>query len=223
MHRHTTRFSLAAALALTAGLVLTAAAPSAHADYRARGRVYVHPHAQVGVVLWPRGFYAGAGLVGMHILSQSGNEELLDDGPGLSLYAGWRLIPRLAVELGWTGTYHNPETVDTYFGPDTDYLILNGFTADAKVYLSDPNTPQTYEPYVQGGLGLYLLDSTYFGTQDVGSGFQLGGGIDFHVAPQLDLGVRGLYRGIAMGPPNSATNDTFIHTLGIDGNITVKF
>jgi Outer membrane protein beta-barrel domain len=225
MYRHCTRFSLAAALALTAGLALGQAPARAesYARYRARGRVYVHPRAEVGVVLVPQGFYVGAGLVGMHILSQSGGEELLDDGPGLTLYGGWRLIPRLALELGWTGTYHNPATVQTNFGPDTDYLILNAFTGDAKIYLGDQSQPQQFDPYVQGGLGVYLLDSTYFGAQSVGTGFQLGGGIDFHVAPQLDLGVRGLYRGIAMGPPNSNQNETFVHTVGIDGNLTVKF
>ena len=46
--------------------------------------------------------------------------------------------------------------------------VLNGFTGDAKIYLDSSNP--VAEPYLQAGLGLYLLDSTYFGTQSVGTG-----------------------------------------------------
>ena len=205
---------------MTAGL--TASAPDADAQrYRARGRVHGHGHGGAAVVIYPRGLYVGFGLLGNVILSQSGGDELIDNGAGVSLFGGWRLADKLALELGYMGSAHNPADVD--IGPyrDVDYLILNGVTGDARIYLGDPLAPQ--ELYVQGGLGLYLLDSTYFGTQSVGSGFQLGGGIDFHVAPMLDFGLRGLFRGISMGPPESREDDTFLTALTLEGNLTLHF
>jgi hypothetical protein len=203
---------------------LLASVPDADAQrYRARGRVHGHGHGHGGaaVVIYPRGLYFGVGLLGNLVLAQSGGDELLDSGGGLSLYGGWRVMDRLALELGYMGSAHNPAGVD--IGPyrDVDYLILNGFTGDARIYLGDPMAPSEW--YLQGGLGLYLLDSTYFGAQSVGSGFQLGGGIDFHVAPAVDLGLRGLYRGISMGPPESRQDDTFLSALTIEGNLTFRF
>jgi opacity protein-like surface antigen len=220
MHRHRSTLILASLAA-----VLVAGIPDADAGRyyaRGRGRVYVSPASSAGVVIYPRGLYFGLGLLGTGVLSQEGEGELLDSGGGLSLYGGWRLGHRLALELGYMGSAHNPASVDTTFGRDVDYLILNGFTGDARIYLgNDPMAPQEF--YLQGGLGLYLLDSTYFGTQAVGSGFQLGGGVDFHVAPHIDLGLRGLYRGISMGPPEERYDDTFNSAATFEGNLTFHF
>lgn len=218
MHRHRSTLVLAS---LAAVLFIGAGTADAGRYYvRGRGRVYVQP--QAAVVVYPRGLYFGAGLLGNLILSQEGGDELLDNGGGLSLFAGWRLGQRLALELGYMGSFHNPAEVNTSFGNDVDYLVLSGFTGDAKIYLGDdPMAPSEF--YLQGGLGLYALDSTYFGTQSVGSGFQLGGGVDFHVAPQVDLGLRGLYRGVAMGPPNERDDDTFISGVTLEGNVAFHF
>lgn len=194
-------------------LVLALAALPGPAD----ARRYYRSRARVGVVLVPSGLYVGGGPAGALVLQQSGGPELLDNGGGLTLFVGLRINPRLALELGWLGTFHNPAEV---YG-DIDYLVLNGFTGDAKVYFGESG--QTAEPYLQGGLGLYLLDSTYFGAQSVGSGFQLGGGYDFFLSQQVSVGVRALYRGIAMGPPDRNRNDTFLSAVTLDGNLKIDF
>jgi hypothetical protein len=197
--------------AVCAAVLLSLSAPAEAQRYRARTSVVIVPH----------GLYVGGGLVGTRIVDQRGGDEILDHGFGFTLYTGLRLNPRLALELGWLATFHNPERVRTSFGDDVDFLVLNGFTGDAKIFL-DSASP-SMEPYLQGGLGLYLLDSTYFGAQSVGTGFQLGGGVDFRVAPAMSVGVRALYRGMAMGPPERVENDTFVSALTLDGNLTVHF
>lgn len=211
------------AVTITGAVVLAAlsglAAPSSAQAQYYYARPYYRPHAQV--VVYPRGLYFGGGLIGTRILDQRGKTELLDSGGGITLYTGLRVNRTLALELGWAGTFHNPETVQTTFGEDTDFLILNGFTADAKVYLGTQN--QSIEPFLQGGVGLYLLDSTYFGAQSVGTGFQAGGGIDLRAGDHVLLGLRALYRGMAMGPPEGTDNDTFVSAMTLEGNLTFRF
>lgn len=219
MRRDSGKWWLVAA-GLVLGLVLSAGIADAQ-PYARRPRYPYDGYARVAVYVDPYGLYLGAGLVGTHILDQSGGEELLDSGSGLTVYGGLRLSHRLALELGWVATFHNPETLQTNFGADTDYLVLNGFTGDAKIYLGDE--AQRVEPYVQGGVGLYLLDSTYLGSQSVGTGFQGGAGFDFHLGSHLDLGLRALFRGIAMGPPSSDENDTFVSAITGEANLTLRF
>jgi len=208
-----------AALAVTLGLVL--ASQSADAQRYRRGRSPYDQDAHVQVYFIPYGLYIGAGLVATHILHQSEEPELLDDGAGITLFAGLRLTDRLALELGWLTTFHDPDTATTNFGEGTDHLVLNGFTGDARIYLSEQG--QRAELYVQGGVGLYLLDADYFGSRSIGTGFQAGGGIDFHMGPHLDLGLRALYRGIAMGPPDSDDRDTYVSAVGAEGNLSIRF
>jgi len=179
------------------------------------------PRARVGVLVFPRGIYFGGGLTATRILSQEGGNELLEDGAGITLYSGLRVNESLALELGWIGSLHNPDRVQTAFGSDTDYLVLNAFTADAKIYLQRNAT--NVQPFLQGGVGLYFLDSEYFGAQSVGTGFQLGGGMDFHTHSNVTLGLRALYRGMAMGPPNENYNDTFVNAATVEGNLTFRF
>jgi len=209
-----------ALIAAATALLLVAASATAEAQRYRRGREPYDGHTRVRVYFVPYGLYVGAGLVATRILDQSGGQELLDHGGGLTVYGGLRLSQRLALELGWLATFHDPDETDG-FGADTDYLVLNAFTGDAKIYLSPEG--QRAELYLQGGIGLYLLDSNHFGTESTGTGFQGGGGVDFHLGPHLDLGLRALYRGIAMGPPRSDENDTFISSVGGEANLTLHF
>jgi hypothetical protein len=205
-------------VALAAGLGLLLATGTAGAQRHARQRYFEH-HAEVVVV--PFGLYLGAGLLGIRVIGQRGEAKLLDDGGGVTAFVGLRLSQRLALELGWLATYHDPEAIASTFGPDTDHLVLNGFTGDAKIYIG-PNRARI-DAYVQGGVGLYLLDSTYFGTESIGTGFQAGGGIDFHLGSHLDFGLRALYRGIAMGPPDEDEDDTYISAVSGEANLTLHF
>jgi hypothetical protein len=165
-------------------------------------------------------WYVGVGGFGTHILSQSGGPEVLRDGGGLSIWAGVHATRALSLELGWMGSLHNPVPLGAWYGADTDYLVLSAFTADAKIHLGDRHA---VDPYLEGGLGLYMLGSNHFGVDSVGTGFQAGGGIDFWLGQAVSLGVRARYHGIAMGPPNSQTNDTFISALTVEGSLTFHF
>ncbi len=202
-------------LCLGISLFIMSASEDAHAQYRARG------HSNVSVVMAPPGIYAGAGMVAMKIASQDGGDELLEDGAGISLFMGIKLNNRIALEGGVTSTFHNPVEVQTDFGDDVDYLVLTAATIDAKVFF--PNPRQRLKPFIQGGLGVYLLDSENFGAQSVGTGFQLGGGFELPLGPNIDLGLRALYRGIAMGPPDSDKDDTFVSAISAEANLSIHF
>lgn len=202
--------------AVLLGLLVFGAAP-ASAQYRYRAA----PRGHYGVAVFPPGLYMGVGAMATSILAQSGGQELLEDGGGLSFFLGMRLSPQLSIEGGLSTSLHNPVEVDTNYGADFDYLHLNAGTVDAKVHF--PRDNSNFTPFAQGGLGLYLLDSTYFGTQSVGTGFQLGGGFDVAVGPNVDFGVRALYRGISMGPPDTAEDDTFISALSAEANLSLHF
>jgi outer membrane protein with beta-barrel domain len=183
--------------------------------------VYVRPVHHHGYVATPIGnWYTGLSIVGTSIVDQSGGPEQLQSGGGLSAWLGVRVAPQLALEVGYLGSFHNPAPVATWWGTETDYLVLSGVTADAKVHLS---SGQPFDPYLQGGVGLYFLGSEHLGTDSVGTGFQAGGGFDVWLGPSVTLGARALYHGIAMGPPDGGENDTFVSAITVEGSVALHF
>jgi hypothetical protein len=175
-------------------------------------------YARMRVVTPPRGLHVGAALVGTAIVDQSGGPDLLASGTGLRLLGGWRLSHRLALEVGWATTFHEAEAD---FGPDADTLVLSGFTGDAKIYLGGGG--ERVDPFVQGGVGFYLLGGSHLDAQSIGSGFQVGPGIDLHVTGDVDITLRALYRGVAMGPPDQRDDDTFLSALGAEVGVSLLF
>jgi hypothetical protein len=176
------------------------------------------PYRSSILIIGPDNLYGGAGLVATHIVRQDGGPELLEDGVGFDVYGGVRVGKGLALELGWVQSFHNPAVVDTYYGTDVDYLVVDALTADARIYLqaSDP-----LEFYLLGGLGAYALSSQYFGLDSIGSGFQLGAGLDIFIGESLTIGGRAVYRGMLMGPPDSNIRDTFVSALTLHGTIAL--
>jgi hypothetical protein len=167
-------------------------------------------------------WYMGLGIVGTSILDQSGGPEVLDPGGGLSLWAGVHLSDALSLQIGWLGSFHNPADVDTWYGAETDFLVLEAVTADARLHLTRGGS--VFDPYLMGGVGLYWLGSEHLGMDSVGTGFQAGGGFDVWVGPFVTLGVRARYHGIAMGPPDGeGDNDTFISAATVEGSIALHF
>lgn len=202
---------------LVSALTVAALAPEAHAQ----SYYYGPPPASMVVRPRPEFWYMGVGLVGTTILDQTGGPELLQNGGGVSVWAGVNVSRELSLEVGWLGSFHNPATVDTFYGPQPDYLLLSGLTVDAKVHL---NRMSRVDPFLQGGVGVYFLGSQHGNIADsVGPGYQLGGGVDFRLNRVVSLGLRGLYRGIEMGPPNGDPTDTFIHALTFEGNLEAHF
>jgi opacity protein-like surface antigen len=206
--------------------IVALAAIAGDADAR---RVYVYgprPRARVygtaGFVFAPHGWYGGVGIVGTRILDQSGGPEQIEDGGGLSIWGGIRFNERLALELGWMGSLHNPAQVTDGYYLETNYLILESFTADAKIHLDRAGR---FEPYLQGGIGLYILGREQFGIDAVGTGFQLGGGFDYWIGEHWTLGLRARYHGVSMGPPDCAgcEDHTYISAVTAEGSIALHF
>ena len=210
------------------GLLLAAATVLAARPADARVRVYPRPrhgyrgHVHGMVAFYPSGWYGGVSLLGLRILDQRGGPEQLQSGLGVGVYGGFRLSERLSLELGWQESFHNPARVATWYGSGVDYLVLDGWTADARIHLGRGETG-TFDPFVQGGVGLYALSSQYFGLDSFGTGFQLGGGFDYHFAANWALGVRALYRGIAMGPPEGGPDDLFVSGASVEGSLALHF
>jgi len=206
-------------LLLSIVLVCAAAGAARAQSWGPYGRPGPRPYVTstyAGDPIW----YVGVGGFGTRILSQSGGPEVLRDGGGLSIWAGVHATRALSLELGWMGSLHNPVPVGTWYGPDTDYLVLEAVTADAKIHLG---SGRSIDPYLEGGVGLYLLGSNHFGVDSVGTGFQAGGGLDVWLGPAVTVGVRARYHGIAMGAPESNVNDTFISALTLEGSVAFHF
>jgi opacity protein-like surface antigen len=83
-----------------------------------------------------------------------------------------------------------------------DSQTLSALTADAKLFLGG----QIVRPFLQAGIGGYAVSEAGFG-EAYGSGFQAGGGLDFHLTPQLALSARVLYRGIGLGDAGAHTGE----------------
>jgi opacity protein-like surface antigen len=207
--------SLALAAAALA-LMLGASTAEAHRHYFGP-RPYHHPGSLV--LLAPGYWYAGAGVLGTSILAQSGGPEVIESGAGLDLFVGLTVNKRLSLELGWMGSMHNPvSTYDPY--DDTDYLVLQGVTADARIHLDRSGS---FDPYLQGGVGFYALGRESVGIDSTGTGFQLGGGFDLWLGDAVTVGLRARYHGIAMGPAEGGSDDTFISALTVEGSVGLHF
>ncbi len=197
---------------------IAVAAPRAFAQ---RVMFYPRPVTYGGPLLFPNsGWYGGIGLSVTRIVDQRGGPERLHEGAGLRLYAGLRANEQLSLEFSWLSSHHNPAKVKTLYGAEIDYLVLNGVTADARFHLSQE---QVFAPYLQGGVGLYSLGSQIFGTDSVGTGFQLGGGFDYALNSLVNLNVRVLYLGIGMGQSDNAENDTYISAANAEASLALKF
>jgi hypothetical protein len=208
-----------------AGVLLLLTSSQADAQYYRRRTYYARPHyhAQVGVALYPYGLYGGFGLLAMYPIKQQGGPEQLEKGAGFTLYGGWHATERLSLELGWLESFHNPVEVNSWWGSEVDYLVLDGWTLDARIHLGGGRGSDRVDPYVEGGLGLYALSSENFGLDSVGTGFQLGGGLDFYLAPWFTIGARARYHGISMGPPDGGRDDLFISAASLEGNLALHF
>jgi opacity protein-like surface antigen len=219
-------------LTILAGLCLFLLADSAHADryryHRHRygyGYSYGYATATVApvVAVSPVSWYLGLGALGVNVMEQDGGPEPLENGGGGTLFLGVRLSRVFALEVSWLGSFHDPNS-NKWIAEDSEYLVLEGFTADMKLHITNcAGIPMCFDPYVTGGVGLYALGFERMGADSVGGGFQVGGGFDYWLGSSVTLGLRARYHGIAMGPPESEEADLFLHAASVDGNIALHF
>jgi hypothetical protein len=169
------------------------------------------------------GLYLGLGAFGDVIINQvNSGTEFLTSGGGGCLFLGLRLHQNFALEFGVGQGEHN--NVTDAWGNDVDYLSLNQVTADAKLILPILGAP--WRPYLQGGLGFYMLTDAWSSELASGGGFQLGGGIDFWFNSWWSAGGRVLYRGIKFSSFTYQTGHSespYLSTLAIEANIQLHF
>jgi hypothetical protein len=169
------------------------------------------------------GVYLGGGLVGNIIINQAsspGGYDFISHGGGGQLFLGVRIAPYVALEFGYAQTVHNP--VSTAYGDFVSYLALHALTADVKIIF--PNASNV-RPYLQGGVGYYILTQDYKDPAS-GGGIQLGGGVDIWLNPWWSLGGRVLYHGIkfsAVDTTNNGKASPFLSTASLDLNLQVHF
>lgn len=171
------------------------------------------------------GVYLGLGGVVAILVSDPHDEmtQILAPGGGASLMVGFRLNRYAAIAFGWMTTVHRKGPGAT----DFDTGLLSALTADVKLFL----LPWVHrvEPYVDLGLGLYLLGRDGFKTDPLtGPGVQAGVGVDFHLNPVVSIGSELLYRGAFLdnsdnrfeGVPNERA---FLSAFTLDANIKLHF
>jgi len=130
----------------------------------------------------------GIGVHGASILEDedSGSSSAFDTGGGFSLDFGWRLGSSFSLDLGLSTSFHD-------VGYTVDAANLTSITIDGRFFLSDWN--QRLQPYLQAGLGAYVLSYADNDEPFSGPGFQLGGGVDLYLSRGVSIGAKLLYRG----------------------------
>jgi hypothetical protein len=170
------------------------------------------------------GLYLGFGVFGDEVINQANSAvDFLTAGGGCNLMLGFRLNPMFALELGLGQGFHN--NVTDAWGDTVDYLSLTQITVDLKVILPVPNAQ--FQPFLQGGVGAYVLANSFRSEIASGGGFQLGGGLDFWLNPWWSVGGRVLYHGVQFSsfaePQAGRSNAPFLSTVSLEFNGQLHF
>ena len=176
--------------------------------------------------------YFGGNLMGFARAHDTNDPDMqyLGHGAGGGLTLGFRMSPWLALEGNLSFAYHNERYND---GSTTlDALWMSMLSVDAKVHIP---TYGPIEPYLQAGIGYAYLGAIWPGSYGdeysdaftSGPVFNLGGGADLWLGPNLTVGARMLYRGIYFAQePHIASrtiNSSFVSGLTFDINAAIHF
>lgn len=213
------RLSVPVVLALLLGAAAPASARSYYSHGRGRGYGYVSSGSSPGQ------FYLGISGVGTGVLKQHGGVEYMASGGGMSIWAGLRLGAPLALELNYTGSFHNPATaceIGTYYDIcSANYLVLDILSADLKLHLP---TGSNLDPFLQAGILMAWIGREGFAPDATGAGFDLGGGVNLWFNPWWTVGLRGLYRGMKLSDYAAYTgSDTFLSVFTGELSLAVHF
>ena len=211
--------------AVICGAILLPSVARAQYGYRPRYAPYPRPSVPiVGPDMDRTTLYLGLGAFGNAIVNQANSGvDFLTSGGGFNFLLGLRLHRNFALEFGLGESFHNG--VSDAWGNTVDYLALNHVTVDAKFILPVPGMP--WRPFLQAGLGYYMLNDAYDSELASGGGFQLGGGIDFWLNPWWSVGARVLYHGIQFSrftyTETGQSNSPFLSTMSFEANVQIHF
>ena len=180
--------------------------------------------------------YMGGQLMGIAAVAQSASNTeryLSRFGGGIGLFGGVRVSPYLSIEGNWTFALHD-EAVEgrDEIDPMFESVYLMTFTADLKAHLP---TNSLMEPYLQVGGGVLFSGGIYLDDREadrpdsfaVGATVNLGVGLDLWVTQHISMGARVLYRGLAVGEPDSAQQEqtfrNYVHGISVDAFATIHF
>ena len=168
-------------------------------------------------------FYFVLGSASNFVAPQEGSSlsQILGQGGGFLVSFGRRLSSRLATETTLFMTFHQA-------GPSLNFdsAVLIGISADAKLFLLPWAT--RLEPYIQLGLGGYVMARD--GIQDPleGFGFQAGIGVDYRLSSTFSLSAKLLYRGAYLDNREARagffpTEIAFISMAALDAGVKISF
>ena len=183
-------------IALSLVLCLPLTAPIAgSSEVHAHPATYSHRHQSVP----PRSrrakrvkaspYYLSLTVIGNFVAPEERSDmsQVLEAGGGASLIFGRRINRYLAFEASAFVTFHQAGNVVNF-----NTGALAGFTADTRIFILP--SARRFEPYVQLGLGSYLLAREGMNELLQGIGLQGGVGIDLNLNPMMAIGVKALYR-----------------------------
>ncbi len=135
-------------------------------------------------------FHVGLALTGNSLLGDDGSfTGAMDSGGGFGLELGMRVAPRWSLDINGQASFH-----DVGAG-GIDSATLSSVGVDLRYFLSGWNN--RLQPYLQLGVGAYMLSASDSGFDETlsGPGFQAGGGVDIYLTRAVSIGGKLLYRG----------------------------
>lgn len=117
-------------------------------------------------------------------------DNAYNGGGGFIVGLGFRIMPMLALEANWMASFQST-SVQTNLG-SMPVNTIHSLNLDAKIFYLPWS--QRIEPYIQVGVGAYMLAET-FAYELSGFGFDIGGGVDIRLTDSLGIGLKALYRG----------------------------
>ena len=194
--------------------------PAASGDI-GTGEVEFDPYAER-----PVRAYLGAAGLGTFVLRQQPGKEALQSGGGLSIFAGVDLGSWIGLEIGYTGSFHNPGWgCMSTFSRETcgaGYLVMDLLSVDLRLHLP---TGTHLVPFLQAGGLLGWMGRDNRVPASSGAGFEAGGGIEGWVGEYVTLGAKVLYRGVQVSESSaqSGLHTNFINLLTTSIDMGVHF
>jgi opacity protein-like surface antigen len=191
-------------------------------------KVFVLALLAVGLIATPamakEGFYLGGYIPITSIEGDSLDSfdeayfDSLDAGGGLGLRLGYGLNRYVSLEGSMFISYHHTDFLGLSNVEDQEFT---GQTLDLKINF--PLSSSTVEPYALIGIGAYQIGDSG-GTYYRGGGYQVGGGLDVYLAPELSFNAGLTFRKITFDEGDfHVLYDTEADVTTLDLGITYHF